>query len=40
MLVAERERVSATGDVEVDAHHTVEDVAIVPGQALDEALED
>jgi len=32
--------VRATGDVEVDAHHTVEDVAIVLGQALREALAD
>jgi imidazoleglycerol-phosphate dehydratase len=32
--------VEATGDVEVDAHHTVEDVAIVLGQALREALGD
>ena len=32
--------VSATGDVEVDAHHTVEDVAICLGQALAEALGD
>ena len=32
--------VRATGDVEVDAHHTVEDVAIVLGQALHEALGD
>jgi imidazoleglycerol-phosphate dehydratase len=30
--------VLATGDVEVDAHHTVEDVAIVLGQALRKAL--
>ncbi|HET9254607.1 MAG TPA: imidazoleglycerol-phosphate dehydratase HisB [Pseudonocardiaceae bacterium] len=30
--------IRATGDVEVDAHHTVEDVAIVLGQALREAL--
>lgn len=32
--------VRASGDVEVDAHHTVEDVAIVLGQALREALAD
>jgi imidazoleglycerol-phosphate dehydratase len=30
--------VSAKGDLEVDAHHTVEDVGIVVGQALAEAL--
>jgi imidazoleglycerol-phosphate dehydratase len=30
--------VRATGDVEIDAHHTVEDVAIVLGQAIREAL--
>ena len=30
--------VQARGDVQVDAHHTVEDVAIVFGQALDRAL--
>lgn len=32
--------VKATGDVEVDTHHTVEDVAIVLGEALKEALGD
>ena len=32
--------VHAKGDVEVDAHHTVEDVSIVLGQALREALGD
>lgn len=32
--------VRAEGDVDVDAHHTVEDVAIVLGQALREALGD
>ncbi len=33
-------RVEADGDLETGAHHTVEDVGIVLGQALDEALGD
>ena len=32
--------VSATGDLDTGSHHTVEDVGIVLGQALDEALDD
>lgn len=32
--------VGATGDLEVDEHHTVEDVGIVLGTAFDEALGD
>ena len=31
-------RVEASGDLETGAHHTVEDVGIVLGQAIDEAL--
>jgi imidazoleglycerol-phosphate dehydratase len=31
-------RVQATGDLETGAHHTVEDVGIALGQALDQAL--
>ena len=32
--------VHATGDIEVDAHHTVEDCGIVLGQAIRQALGD
>jgi imidazoleglycerol-phosphate dehydratase len=32
--------IEATGDIDVDAHHTVEDVAILLGDALREALGD
>jgi imidazoleglycerol-phosphate dehydratase len=32
--------VAAKGDLDVDAHHTVEDVGIVLGQAIDKALGD
>jgi imidazoleglycerol-phosphate dehydratase len=32
--------VSATGDLQTGAHHTVEDVGICIGRAIDEALED
>ena len=32
--------ISAEGDLQVDAHHTVEDVGIVLGQAIDRALSD
>ena len=31
-------KVEAKGDLQVDCHHTVEDVAIVLGEAIDEAL--
>jgi imidazoleglycerol-phosphate dehydratase len=33
-------RIAATGDLEIDLHHTVEDVGIVLGTALKEALGD
>ena len=33
-------QVAADGDLAVDAHHTVEDVALVLGQAFDQALGD
>ncbi len=33
-------RLTAKGDLEVDAHHTVEDVGLVLGQAMAEALGD
>jgi imidazoleglycerol-phosphate dehydratase len=33
-------QVEAKGDLEVDPHHTVEDVALVLGQAFDQALGD
>jgi imidazoleglycerol-phosphate dehydratase len=32
--------IRAAGDLEIDPHHTIEDVAIVLGQALDRALAD
>ncbi len=33
-------RINARGDLEVDAHHTVEDVGLVLGEAFDQALGD
>ncbi len=33
-------KVEATGDVEIDDHHTIEDVGIVLGEALQEAMGD
>ena len=33
-------QIKATGDLEIDAHHTVEDIGITLGQALDKALGD
>lgn len=33
-------RVRATGDLEVDQHHTVEDIGLVLGRAIDDALGD
>src|SRR5947208_1400957 len=33
-------KIEAQGDLQVDAHHTVEDVGIVLGQAIDKALGD
>lgn len=33
-------KIKATGDLQIDEHHTTEDVAITLGQAFDEALKD
>jgi len=33
-------QIKATGDLEIDAHHTVEDIGITLGQALSEAIGD
>ena len=32
-------RIKAEGDLEIDAHHTIEDIAICLGRAIDEALD-
>ena len=32
-------RIRAVGDLEIDAHHTIEDIAICLGRAIDEALD-